>query len=401
MKDTSDFIASEGTKKQFLKIVAATPLYQPRPETPVAGNQSPETANVPLLSGPKLVRKLELFFTKRIVLPSGLALVLALWVLGTHLYDIFDCFPYLCITSPTKRCGKSLLAELIGFVSARSKTTVNISEAALFRMIEMFHPTIIMDEAEILSDRKSERAKFLLSLLNAGHRQNANVIRCVGPGHTPTEFSVYCPKVLLAIGNLPDTFRDRSVIVSMRRRRKDEEVARYRYREVSQKGRRRAAFADVWAAAHKKEVEAEYAKQDIEFLEDRESDNWASVFAIAAVAVPDRFEEIKQIALRLGKAKNALDADDSDSIRLLSDIRNILSSDDSTKISTSHLISKLKAIDESPWDENFTAVTLARILKPFNVTSKQLWMGGEKNVRGYEHDDFKPVFDSYLSPADR
>ena len=109
---------------------------------------------------------------------------------------------YLCITSPTKRCGKTLLAEVIGLVSARSKTTVNVSEAALFRMIEMFRPTIIIDEAEMLGDRKSERGKFLLSLLNAGHRKGANVIRCVGSDHTPTEFPVYCPKVLLAIGNL-------------------------------------------------------------------------------------------------------------------------------------------------------------------------------------------------------
>jgi hypothetical protein len=395
-KDVTDWIANGATKKKLLKLAAATSRYEPITEPSAPSGQLSETVSVPLLRGPKLVRKLELFFTRRIILPQGMALVLALWVIGTYLYDAFDCFPYICITSPTKRCGKTLLAELIGLVSARAKTTVNVSEAALFRMIEMFRPTIIIDEAEMLGDRKSERGKFLLSLLNAGHRKWANVIRCVGSDHTPTEFPVYCPKVLLAIGNLPDTFRDRSIIVAMRRRRKDEQVARYRYREVSQKGMRRAALAQAWANAHKNEVEANYASQELEFLEDRESDNWASLFSIAAVAVPDRFEELKRIAMRLGRAKNALDVDDSDSIRLLSDIRDIFSSVNSTKISTERLILKLNAVNESPW-EDLTPIKLARILRPFNVTSRQLWIGGDRNVRGYECDDFTFVFDSYLS----
>jgi hypothetical protein len=400
-KDVSDWIANGGTKEQFRKLVEETSAYKPSMESSIVadGESGQIDPTVPLLQGVKLVRKLELFFQRRVILPSGLALVLALWVIGTYLYDIFDCYPYICITSPTKRCGKTLLAELIGLISARSKTTVNVSEAALFRMIEMFRPTIIMDEAETLANRKSERAQFLLSLLNAGHRKNANVIRCVGPDHTPREFPVYCPKVLLAIGNLPDTFRDRSVIVAMRRRRNDEQVARYRYREVSQKGSRRAALTRLWADAHRKQIESGYLNQPLDFLEDREADNWAPLFAIAAVAVPDRANELKQIAMRLGKAKNALDVDDSDNLRLLSDVRRIFTKNKVNRISTSELLSELQRTDESPWGE-LTQYKLARTLKPFGISSRQLWIR-ERNVRGYEHADFEPVFESYLSPSSR
>jgi hypothetical protein len=395
-KDVSDWIAKGGTKKQLLKLVSETPIFdQDEPKTVPDGPADSESAKVPLLSGSNLVRKLELFFKKRVILPQGLALVIALWVIGTYLADVFDCFPYLCMTSPTKRCGKTILSELIGLVSARSKTTVNVSEAALFRMIKKFRPTIIMDEAETLSNRKSERAQFLLSLLNAGHRKNANVIRCVGPDYEVTEFPVYCPKVLLAIGNPPDTFRDRSVIVSMRRKRKDETVARYRYREVSQKGQRRAMLTEAWAQVHRKEVDAEYQDQLLDFLEDREADNWAPLFAIAAVAIPDRLEELKQIAVGLGSAKNALDLDDSEVIRLLSDIRHVFALRKWKAIGTDRLISELVSLDESPWEE-LTPTKLARMLRPFNVSSRQIWLG-DKNVRGYKHDDFKSVFDSYLS----
>lgn len=261
----------------------------------------------------------------------------------------------------------------------------------------MFRPTIVMDETETLANQKSERAQFLLSLLNAGHRKNANVIRCVGPDHTPTEFPVYCPKVLLAIGNLPDTFRDRSIIVAMRRRRKDEQVARYRYREVSQMGARRAALTQVWAETHRKQVESEYLNESLDFLDDREADNWASLFSIAVVAVPDRIDELKQIAMRQGRAKNALDVDDSDALHVLSDVRRIFIKNNLTRISTSDLVFRLQRIDESPWDE-LTQYKLARMLKPFGISSRQVWIE-KRNVRGYEHDDFTPVFESYLSPA--
>ncbi len=400
-KDVSEWIQNGGTKKQLLKLVAVTPRYQRAAASGAAADHAPEpdTPPAPLLRGSKLVRKLELFFLRRVILPPGLSLVLALWVIGTYLYDIFDCYPYICITSPVKRCGKTLLAELIGLVSARSKNTVNVSEAALFRMIEAFRPTIVMDETEVLANQRSERAQFLLSLLNAGHRRNATVIRCVGASHTPTEFRVYCPKVAIAIGNLPDTFRDRSIIVAMRRRRKDEEVARYRYREVSQKGSRRAALIAVWAQAHRAEVASEYEKQSLDFLDDREADNWVPLFSIASVAIPDRLEELKQIAINLGTAKSALDVDDSYAIRLLSDIRHIFKKHGLKRISTRQLISRLQLLEESPWEDDLTASKLARTLRPFGVSSKQLWIG-ERNRRGYEHDDLRPVFDSYLSPGE-
>jgi 5S rRNA maturation endonuclease (ribonuclease M5) len=390
-KDVSEWVERGGTKRQLLKLVAKTPRFETKDS-----DQASE-GRATLIAGPNLVKKLELFFKRRVILPRGLALVLAVWVIGSHLFDLFDCFPYICISSPTKRCGKTLLAELIALTAARAKFTVNITEAALFRVIQSFQPTIVIDEAETLRNQRSERAQFLLSLLNAGHRRNGTVIRCVGPNHAPTEFQVFCPKVLLAIGSLPDTFRDRSIVILMRRRRKDEQIQRYRYREVSKRGKWRNALATAWAEAHRQQVAKRYDRVDLNFLTDREADNWAPLFAIASVAVPSRLEELKQIAIRLGRAKNALDKDDSDVIRLLTDLRNTFGASRLRRVSTEQLLSKLQRLPESQWGD-LTAPRLAKMLKPFGVSSRQLWIG-ERNVHGYEIDDLEPVFEAYVEEA--
>jgi hypothetical protein len=70
----------------------------------------------PKLHGAQMLKDLEEYFSRYSALPPHLPLVLVLWSVGTYLFDGFDCYPYLAITSPTKRCGKTRTAELLEFV---------------------------------------------------------------------------------------------------------------------------------------------------------------------------------------------------------------------------------------------------------------------------------------------
>lgn len=47
--------------------------------------------------GTQLIEELEKYFNRYAALSPGLPLVLALWTVATHLFDIFDAFPYLAI----------------------------------------------------------------------------------------------------------------------------------------------------------------------------------------------------------------------------------------------------------------------------------------------------------------
>src|ERR1700730_17997911 len=109
-------------------------------------------------AGARIVKTLEETFRKFVAMDPGFALVLALWTIATHLFDCFDAFPYLAITSPTKRCGKTRLAEILELLSANGLQTVSATPAVIFRSIQMRFSkketlTLIIDEAESLSTK--------------------------------------------------------------------------------------------------------------------------------------------------------------------------------------------------------------------------------------------------------
>jgi putative DNA primase/helicase len=65
----------------------------------------------------------------------------------------------LLVTSAEANSGKSTLVNFIGFVVPRGLNTVEISEAALYRAIELWEPTIIVDEADtVLVDNEPLKA---------------------------------------------------------------------------------------------------------------------------------------------------------------------------------------------------------------------------------------------------
>lgn len=348
------------------------------------------------VSGVWAVRLFEAFFNEFLILPNGMAFVLALWAIATHTFDTFDCFPYLGVTSPTKRCGKTRVAEILELLCARALMSVNVSEAALFRSIEAEQPTVIIDEAESLRNKNSERAQYLLSLLQSGFRKGAVVIRCDGKNHDVRKFPVYCPKAVLAIGNLPDTLRDRSILVSMRRRLKGEHVDRFRRRAAAERALGIRILMNGWLRAHAEKIAEAYRKQKLDFLQDREADIWEPIFATASVAVPERLKELEQISLQLSSEKNKLDVDNSRGIRLLADVREVFEKSRRKKLETEQLILKLGDLPENPWGE-LNATRLARLLRPFGIAPRQMWID-EGNRRGYDSADFEQAFAAYLPP---
>jgi putative DNA primase/helicase len=356
-------------------------------------------------AGAQIVSVLEGTIRKYIALDAGLPLVLALWILATHVFECFDAFPYLAITSPTKRCGKTRLAEIIELFCANGLRTVGATPAAIFRSIhkelaEDRTLTLIIDEAEVLGNR-SDRSEALREILNAGYRRGQVVLRCEKTGETqdPKQYSTYSPKVIVLIGRLNDTLADRCIPVPMRRRGSGEHVERLFLPRLKRQSRDVQRKVAQWAGATRKRIRAHYSRADLAFLEDREAELWLPLFCVCRVTVPDRWEELRAIARGISTLK-ASDEPDDFGVLLLRDIRSVFDRSATDRFPTVGVTQALCTIETSPWatwarGRELDARGLARLLRPFHIAPHNIRVE-DQVVKGYERDDFTESWARYL-----
>ena len=350
---------------------------------------------------PDLIGDVEGYIRRYCVLDSACYLPLAVWCVATHLALQFDAFPYLALQSPTKRCGKTRLQEVIEMVCARAWRGAAPTPAALFRMMANC-PTLLLDEVEALRTGKhaSESLQAVLAVLNAGHRRGATVPRCSGKDGHLEFFPVYGPKAFAAIGQLPDTLADRSIVVTLQRRRSEQSVERFLF------GRARSIAEPIhdtlvsWTKEHDESVRAVYESlTDLSFLSDRDADLWMPLFATCSVAAPNRTRELRDCAVVLARIKQADDVDDSIQVRLLADIRQVWPKS-APHVGTSDLLERLRNLDDSPWSElNVTPRRLAKWLGGFKITPRQVRIGS-LTVKGYLRLHLDEVFGRYLANPD-
>ena len=125
---------------------------------------------------------------------------------------------FLCLVGPSG-CGKSTLLELIVNLSLRPLAASNISPAAIYRAIEAWRPTLLIDEADTFLGSSS--SEDMAGILNSGHNRGlAFVIRTteVDGEHVPKSYSTFCPKVIAMIKAPADTIIDRSIVIRLERK---------------------------------------------------------------------------------------------------------------------------------------------------------------------------------------
>lgn len=349
------------------------------------------------VDGAALLAEMARAHASYVVLPDGAADFSALWDLHTYLIDALQVSPILALTSPQKRCGKSTSLDVHRVLVRRPVGASNISAAALFRVVDMLTPTLLIDEADTFLSEREE----LRGILNAGHtRSTAQVVRTVGDDYEPRAFRTFCPKAIAAIGELPGTIQDRAIIVRMKRRVPDESVKRLRRDRIEsdlESLRRKAAR---WAADNASEVR-EADPNVPPALNDRAADNWRPLLAIADLAGGEWPARARRAAVLLSGGETNEDSDLR--VQLLADVRDIFDERSADELASGVLVEKLTKLDNRPWAEwrhgrPLTATGLARLLKPFGIQSRQVWLDNA-NVHGYGRAQFKDAWARYLAAA--
>lgn len=326
---------------------------------------------------------------RHVVLSETACDATAVWIVHTYLADRFPISPRLGVVSPTKRCGKTTLLDVLGCLVLRPLPTANVTPAAVFRVIEMFRPTLLIDEADTFIRDSDE----LRGVLNSGHRKGGQVLRTVGEDHEPRAFSTYGPCAVALIGALPDTLSDRAVAIDLKRRLKTEQIEPFRCD--------RAGHLDVlarkaarWASDNGGRV-GELDPEVPEGIINREADNWRPLLAIAEVAGgnwPERARKAAEAAHAAGGEGEAAPIE-----VLLGDIKAIFAEKGEDKLTSADLVEALVKIEGRPWAElgrnrkPLTQNRLARMLKPLGIAPAKIRVA-DKTPNGYLATLFADAF---------
>jgi putative DNA primase/helicase len=347
-----------------------------------------------------LIKDIQICISRFVILKEEEALAISLWVIHTyfikaaHEPQIFEHTPYLQISSPEKKCGKSTLRECIGELVARPLTVMGASSASLYRVISSRLPTLLIDEADTFLRNKPD----IDQILTSGYKQDGIIIRQGGKTYEETkEFSTWCAKLIAGIGSLTDTVESRCIVVRLRRKLKHESVERKNY--VLSK------YPNYFVELRRKIVrfvvdyESLITIQNITLpdeLDDRTQDNWRGLLKIANFCGEDIGCQTLKAALSL----HTTDMEEStDSIELLRDLKQIIEQSSSIHISSTDLISNLKGMEHRPWStfgkDGLNAYQLSKKLKPFGIFPGQS-KHGSIPVRGYFVSELKEVIDRYV-----
>jgi hypothetical protein len=204
-------------------------------------------------------------------------------------------------------------------------------------------------------------------------------------------FSCWCPKVVAAIGRLPETLADRCIVIRMQRKTAHEECERLRYLESEDLRRKCARFV----RDHASEIgKARPVLPGI--LNDRAGDIWEPLLALADLAGGEWPQKARQAAEGLTSV-----AQESSPIgSLLWDILLMFVKSERERLFSRWMVGWLNEMPDRPWGEmrKGKAVDerwLAQQLRPYGIKSKTMWIE-EEAAKGYENEDFTEVYRRYI-----
>jgi hypothetical protein len=351
----------------------------------------PETVD-----GDALLRDIIARVKKHVIFEEDYVLAAALWVMMAWVHEAVAVHsPILNANSAEPESGKTTLLGVLAYLMPRCIASVEISEAALYRSIERWHPSFCIDEFDsVLADKEKTE---LRSVINSGHTRGSGVIRCIGDEKIPELFSTFCPKAIGMVGlKLPDATLGRCLVIKMRRKKRTDTVERFMHVDDDGLAQLRSRLAR-WSADNEDVLRR--ASPAMASFDNRRADNWRLQFAIADLAGNGWGDKAREAAERIEKASDK----DSIGTQLLADIWKIFQEEKDDAILSATLVAKLVEYPEAPWVEwhrgkGLSQNGLARLLKAYGVAPTHL---DPPRVavpgRGYQRHQFEDAWARYLT----
>src|SRR5262245_40495241 len=132
----------------------------------------------------ELLTGVESFARRFVVMRPAESCLYALWVAHTHALVAADATPYLDVSSPAPRSGKTRLLEVSRELVASPWLTGRTTPAAISRKVDAKQPTLLLDETDASFNGDREYAETVRGILDSGYRRSGRSTVCLVRGNT-------------------------------------------------------------------------------------------------------------------------------------------------------------------------------------------------------------------------
>lgn len=221
--------------------------------------------------------------------------LLAIWIMQTYVFMIFDQVGYLALIG-TKRAGKTRLLEILELLSFNGRLAASISDAYLFRSVEVDRTTMLVDEADQLKAPAKDGINEKLEIIRSGYRRSGSVGRIEGEDRSRVDFSTYSMKAIANVSGLEDALEDRAIDIPVERKPSEIRVSKLVRRRVERKAQVIRNKLYCFGLQYAERVAEIYDGVQIEDVTDREEELWAGLVCIAHLIGQDVVNMLIQLA---------------------------------------------------------------------------------------------------------
>ncbi len=303
---------------------------------------------------------------------------LTLWTMHTWVYATGHTTPYILVTAPTSEAGKSTIFDVARCLVREPFPCVDPTPASLFHAIDMMHPTLMVDETDMI-----DYSAALKAVLNSGYQSGTPVIRA------KKVYDVYCPKIFSGITTHRPPLRaatlSRCIQIPMQRMTREE---RANVRKIHP-AKTRAELAPVYGAL-KEWAENNWERLAMadpampEELTSRQQDRWVPLIAIADTLGKTWGRAAREWAIELSAAEPR---DPDPAVQILKDCRRVLDGWTGYRIPTRTLAELRDRLDHREYDEDLSPQRLSKRLAALGIHPETVpWRDGGRDalsVKGF------------------
>jgi Protein of unknown function (DUF3631) len=317
------------------------------------------------------------------------AVAITLWISFAWLHeDIATHSPILGLTSADADAGKTTACGVLKFLTPRAYAAAELTGPNLYRFVDQVHPTLIIDDADRLFERKPD----LVHIVNVGWTRGTKIPR-QERGETRW-FDPFCPKVVAGVNLLlPRTTATRVISLNLLPKLANEKVTEFDHIDDDRFVTLRRKLAR-WAADNADTLKD--ARPNVGELSNRIAMNWKLMLAVADLAGGDWPKLARAAAVKLARARREL----STGKRLLLAFRRLFDTH-GPELTSAEVQRLLLADEEGEWAEfrNRSPITkrqIALLLDSYGIHPDCIHPHGRKTERGYKAEWFETALKHFL-----